>query len=242
MRHHQKYFSVESGARQLAPHFVAVMNTSGDPEGLVKRGNERVLKPASTMPGSSGMSISTRNWPTASRIWPCHVSGEAGSYLEKTKRVVELVKKLGGNEHAQRAAHPLQGGSHHRNGEGVHRSAGHVGGLYARHQGEPEAVGAGHLRSLQAAEHGGRDSIDSRGQLVALADKLDTLRSCFAIGLVPTGSKDPFALRRAAQGVVKILVEGSSITSSMIWPSGELRDFLARPHQILFPRDSRLQV
>ncbi len=46
------------------------------------------------------------------------------------------------------------------------------------------------------------------GQIVALADKLDTLRGCFAVGLIPTGSRDPFALRRAAQGVVKILVEG----------------------------------
>ncbi len=46
------------------------------------------------------------------------------------------------------------------------------------------------------------------GQVVALADKLDTLRGCFAVGLIPTGSKDPFALRRAAQGVVKIIVEG----------------------------------
>jgi glycyl-tRNA synthetase beta chain len=54
------------------------------------------------------------------------------------------------------------------------------------------------------------DSVPStqEGLIVALADKLDTLRGCFAIGLVPTGSKDPFALRRAAQGVVKILVEG----------------------------------
>ena len=46
------------------------------------------------------------------------------------------------------------------------------------------------------------------GQIVALADKLDTLRGCFGVGLIPTGSRDPFALRRAAQGVVKILVEG----------------------------------
>jgi glycyl-tRNA synthetase beta chain len=54
------------------------------------------------------------------------------------------------------------------------------------------------------------DSIPSTraGQLVSLADKLDTLRGCFAIGMIPTGSRDPFALRRAAQGVVKILVEG----------------------------------
>ena len=82
-----------------------------------------------------------------------------------------------------------------------------VGGLYAQAQGEPEAVAQAiydHYKPLSM-----EDSIPStpEGQIVALADKLDTLRGCFAVGLMPTGSKDPFALRRAAQGVVKILVE-----------------------------------
>jgi glycyl-tRNA synthetase beta chain len=64
------------------------------------------------------------------------------------------------------------------------------------------------------------------GQLVALADKLDTLRGCFAVGLVPTGSKDPFALRRAAQGVVKILVEAKFSYKLDDLITGELREFL----------------
>jgi len=64
------------------------------------------------------------------------------------------------------------------------------------------------------------------GQLVALADKLDTLRGCFAVGLVPTGSKDPFALRRAAQGVVKILVEAKLDYKLDDLAAGELREFL----------------
>ena len=64
------------------------------------------------------------------------------------------------------------------------------------------------------------------GQIVALADKLDTLRECFRIGLAPTGSKDPFALRRAAQGVVKILVEAKLDYKLDDLASGELREFL----------------
>ncbi|HZO54798.1 MAG TPA: glycine--tRNA ligase subunit beta, partial [Bryobacteraceae bacterium] len=84
-----------------------------------------------------------------------------------------------------------------------------IGGLYARAQGESEAVAQAiydHYKPLSM-----EDSIPSTpaGQRLALADKLDTLHECFRIGMIPTGSKDPFALRRAAQGVVKILIEGS---------------------------------
>src|SRR5262249_44479389 len=82
-----------------------------------------------------------------------------------------------------------------------------IGGLYARAQGEP-------AEAWQAIyDHYKPESMDDAiprgrtGQLVSLADKLDTLRGCFGVGLIPTGSRDPFALRRAAQGVVRILVE-----------------------------------
>jgi glycyl-tRNA synthetase beta chain len=82
-----------------------------------------------------------------------------------------------------------------------------VGGLYAKHQGENEDVSRAiyeHYKPLSMD-----DSIPSTraGQILALADKLDNLREFFRIGMEPTGSKDPFALRRAAQGVVRILVE-----------------------------------
>ncbi len=83
-----------------------------------------------------------------------------------------------------------------------------VGGLYARAQGEPEEVAVAiydHYKPVSM-----EDSIPRsiEGQLLAIADKLDTLRGCFKVGLIPSGSKDPFALRRAAQGIVKILIEG----------------------------------
>jgi len=72
------------------------------------------------------------------------------------------------------------------------------------------------------------------GQIVALADKLDTLRSCFSIGMMPTGSKDPFALRRAAQGVVKILVEADLGFELDSLAAGELRAFLLERVQYYF--------
>ena len=91
MRHHQKYFSVESADGKLAPHFVAVMNTSGDPEGLVKRGNERVLK-ARFNDARFFWDVDQQK-KLAERVEDlAKVTFQAklGSYLEKTKRVVDL--------------------------------------------------------------------------------------------------------------------------------------------------------
>jgi len=82
-----------------------------------------------------------------------------------------------------------------------------VGGSYARAQVSPKKL-AGHLRPLQARQNGRSIPRNPAGELVSLADKLDRCAAASASGC-PTGSRDPFALRRAAQGVVKILVEGN---------------------------------
>src|SRR5207302_10881837 len=102
-----------------------------------------------------------------------------------------------------------------------------VGGLYARFQREPEAVWQAIYDHYKPESL--EDSIPRHrtAQLVALADKLDTLRGCFRVGLLPSGSRDPFALRRAAQGVVKILVEGKLALPllDLIGGEAELRSF-----------------
>ena len=186
------------------------MNTNGDPEGLVQHGNERVLR-ARFNDARFFWDVDQQEEAGGSRCrsGEGHVSGQARIYLEKTNRVVALVKQLGGDAHAQRAALLCKVRSDHRDGEGVHRSAGHRRRPVRAGARRTRSGCASDLRPLQAAQHGGRDSVDTReGQILALADKLDTLRECFRVGMVPTGSKDPFALRRAAQGVVKILVEG----------------------------------
>ncbi len=118
-----------------------------------------------------------------------------------------LVKELGGDENAQRAALLAKADLTTEMVKEFTDLQGIVGGLYAKAQGEPEAVSRAiyeHYKPLSM-----EDSIPSTeaGQILAIADKLDNLREFFRIGMVPTGSKDPFALRRAAQGIVKILVE-----------------------------------
>jgi len=228
MRHHQKYFSVEDARGKLAPQFVAVMNIPADPEGFVRRGNERVLR-ARFNDARFFWEADRKKTLAARKLDLAHVTFQAklGTYLEKTGRVVELVKELGGDADAARAAELLKCDLTTELVKEFTELQGVVGGLYARADGEPEAV-------WQAVyDHYKPESMDDAiprgrtGQLVSLADKLDTLRGCFRVGMVPSGSRDPFALRRAAQGVVRILVEGeiSVPLLNLIGPDDALRAF-----------------
>jgi glycyl-tRNA synthetase beta chain len=209
MRHHQKYFSVEDAQGKLAPQFATVMNIDADPEGIVRRGNERVLR--------ARFNDARFFWETdqkkklADRLPDlAHVTFQAklGSYRDKTKRIMALVKELGGKALAVRAARLSKCDLSTELVKEFTELQGVVGGLYARAQGE-------RLEVWQAIyDHYKPESMEDAiprhlaGRYVSLADKLDTLRGCFRVGLIPTGSRDPFGLRRAAQGVVKILVEG----------------------------------
>lgn len=209
MRHHQKYFSVEDGHGNLAPAFVAVMNTAKDPDGLVRGGNESVLR--SRFNDARFFYQNDQHKKLVDRVPDLDkvtFQAKLGTYLEKTFRVVDLVQELGGGKHAERAALLAKTDLTTEMVKEFTDLQGVVGGLYAKAQGEPEPVWRAiydHYKPLSM-----EDSIPStpEGRVLAVADKLDTLRGYFEIGLTPSGSKDPFALRRAAQGVVKILVEG----------------------------------
>ena len=208
MRHHQKYFSVTDADGKLAPQFVAVMNIDADPEGFVRRGNERVLR-ARFNDARFFWETDQKKTLAERKQDLAHVTFQAklGSYLEKTERTVALVRELGGDGSALRAAELAKCDLTTELVKEFTELQGIVGGLYARAQGEPEPVWQAiydHYKPVSM-----EDSIPRNrpGQILGLADKLDTLRGCFRVGLIPTGSRDPFALRRAAQGVVKILVE-----------------------------------
>ena len=208
MRHHQRYFAVyENG--QLTNRFLAVTNTDGDPDGLIRRGNERVLR-ARFNDAQFFWNTDQKKTLTERVADLAHVTFQAklGSYLEKTQRVVALVKELGGGDAAARAAELSKADLTTELVKEFTELQGVVGGLYARAQGEPEEVWTAIYDHYKPVSMEDAIQRNKGGQLVSIADKLDTLRGCFGIGLVPTGSKDPFALRRAAQGIVKILVEG----------------------------------
>jgi glycyl-tRNA synthetase beta chain len=160
--------------------------------------------------------------------------------LDKTERVVALVKQLGGDERAQRAARLAKCDLTTELVKEFTELQGVVGGLYARAQGEPDEVWQAIYDHYKPESM--EDSIPrhTTGQLVSLADKLDTLRECFRVGMAPTGSRDPFALRRAAQGVVKIAVEGglSLPLLSLIGGDPQLAEFFEERVKFYF-RDVR---
>jgi len=229
MRHHQKYFSVEREDGSLAPQFVAVMNTSADPEGLVRQGNERVLR--ARFNDARFFWDFDQQVKLADRVeLLAHVTFQAqlGSYKDKTERVAALVREWGGSEHAIRAASLAKCDLTCEMVKEFTELQGVVGGLYARAQGEPEEVAAAIYDHYKPESMEDGIPRTREGQLVSLADKVDTLRGCFRLGLIPSGSRDPFALRRAAQGVVKILVEGghSIPVSQLAGGDPALKDFL----------------
>ncbi len=203
MQHHQKYFSVEDENGRLAPQFIAVMNIADDADGLVRHGNERVLR--ARFNDARFFWETDQKRPLAERVDDLkHVTfhKDLGSYYDKTQRTVEWVRRLEGNEHAQRAALLAKCDLTTELVKEFTELQGVVGGLYARAQGEPEPVALAIYDQYEPVPR------TPEGQIVALADRLDTLESFFRLELMPTGSKDPFALRRAALGVVRILIEG----------------------------------
>ncbi len=225
MRHHQKYFSVEDDKGNLAPHFIAVMNTDGDPDGLVRHGNERVLR--------ARFNDARFFWQQDQKkkledrledLKNVTFQAKLGSYFEKTHRVVERVKQLGGDADAQRAALLAKCDLTTDMVKEFTDLQGIVGGLYAKAQGETEEVSRAiydHYKPLSM-----EDAVPATpgGLQVSLADKWDTLTECFKVGMAPTGSRDPFGLRRAAQGIVRIIVEGG--LNFDLPQEGELSEFM----------------
>ena len=214
MQHHQKYLSVSDAAGKLAPRFIFVMNLDGDSSGAIRHGNERVLR--ARFNDARFFWETDQKTPLRDRLPMLeHVTfqSQLGSYRQKTERNVALVRRLAAFvsqapvEHAARAAELAKCDLTTELVKEFTELQGVVGGLYARAQGEPAEVADAiydHYKPESMEECSPRTPA---GALVALADKLDTLAGCFSIGLKPSGSSDPFALRRAAQGVVKILAD-----------------------------------
>jgi glycyl-tRNA synthetase beta chain len=219
MRGHQKYFAVEKRSGEVAPHFLAVINLPKDPKGLVRAGHERVLRArladAQFFWESDQKCRLADYLPKLERVT---YESRLGSYRDKVERVRAIARWLSEQwfnsgllqahvAEADRAAELSKCDLATEMVREFTELQGIVGGLYARAQGEPDAVADAiydHYRPV-----GLEDPIPRNltGCAVALGDKLDSVVGCFAVGLVPTGSSDPYALRRAALGIVKIILE-----------------------------------
>jgi len=213
MRHHQRYFSVVNADGSLAPEFVAVTNTDGDPDGLIRQGNERVLR-ARFNDARFFWDVDQKKdlRERARELVNVTFHAKLGNYQEKTVRISRLAESLAFEAGADKDV-VIEAAEHCKADlttdmvKEFTELQGVVGGLYAKAQGKGEAVATAIYDHYQPVSMEAPIPRTLEGQLVSIADKLDTLRECFRVGLVPTGSKDPFALRRAAHGIVKILFE-----------------------------------
>jgi glycyl-tRNA synthetase beta chain len=218
MRDHQKYFAVEDANGKLAPHFLAVLNTDGDPDGLIRHGNERVLR-ARFNDAQFFWNFDNRTPFTERRELLQHVTfqKDLGNYFEKTERVARLAgnitdgltkSKLKLDRSA--AVEAAQLAKNDLTTELVKEFTelqGIVGGRYAEHQGLRQAVANAIYDQYKPASMEDSAPRTLEGAVLSIADKADSIAGMFALGLVSSGSKDPFALRRQANGIVKIIAE-----------------------------------
>jgi glycyl-tRNA synthetase beta chain len=220
MRDHQSYFAVEGGDGKLAAHFLAVLNTETDTAGeaVIRHGNERVLR--------ARFNDARFFWEFDQRVTLVErvallekvtFQKDLGSYAAKSGRVLAVAERLA-TRLAERGC-VLDGAAlvdavrlakTDLTTELVKEFTelqGQVGGLYARAQGYSAAVADAIYDQYLPKSMEDAVPRTVEGAVLAMADKVDTIVGMFGLGLEPTGSKDPFALRRAANGIVKILAE-----------------------------------
>ena len=220
MRDHQKYFAVEGADGKLAPHFLAVLNTQVDDEGreIIRHGNARVLR--ARFKDARFFWDFDQKTPLAQRVESLKkvtFQKELGSYFWKMEESLKVSRELailaedaGVAFDVTALVQAVKLAKTDLTTELVKEFTelqGVIGGLYARAQdlGERVALAIYEQYTPTSTEDGIPLSIE--GQLLGLADRIQTITAMFGIGKAPTGSKDPFALRRAANAIVKILAE-----------------------------------
>jgi len=221
MRDHQKYFAVEDASGKLAPHFLTVLNIQVDNEGedTIRHGNQKVLR--ARFKDARFFWDIDQKIPLVDRVESLrHVTfqKELGSYLLKTEQnsivltnlALRLNSDYGVSFNMFAVTNAVKLAKTDLTTELVKEFTelqGVIGGLYAKAQGLGEDIALAIYDQYKPAS--AEDSIPRTrdGQLLGLADRIQTITSMFGIGFEPTGSKDPFALRRAANAIVKILAE-----------------------------------
>jgi glycyl-tRNA synthetase beta chain len=220
MQSHQRYFPL--GGNRFA--FVA---NGGEPE-IVRDGNERVLTgrledATFTFERDLARGIEELLRDLSSITF----FAEAGSFADKTERLQKLVDELGGGEATREAARLAKADQAAELVREFPDLEGYIGAEYARSAGYPEAVAkAIEEQYLPDSASGPLPETDG-GKILAAAEKIDNLRVAFGLGHKPTGSRDPYGLRRAAIGLLRLATEGGlPIDRTAAFPDAELCDFV----------------
>ncbi len=217
MQSHQKYFHVLNSDGKLLPHFVTVANIdSNNPQAIIE-GNERVIRPRLADAQFFYANDTRRSLDDMAsqldRVVFQDQLGTIGAKVERIKAVAEQLLMLHAPDATTERAHCVQAARLCKAdlvSEMVGEFAdlqGTMGKYYAEHSGKPDAVAVAIEEHYLPRFAGDRLPQTLVGQCVSLADRLDTIVGIFGVGQGPTGSKDPFALRRASLGVLRILIE-----------------------------------
>ncbi len=216
MKKHQRYFPVRGDEGELLPKFIAVRDGNSDYLDIVRQGNEKVLK-ARLADASFFYNEDLKEKITVKvkKLDNVVFHEKLGTMGDKTSRLMELSAYIGNKlelpgpvvRDAVRAAFLSKADLVSEMVEEFPELQGIMGFYYAAHAGEREAVCAG-IREHYLPRFTG-DELPSTpvGMVLAVADKIDTIVGCFSVGIQPTGSQDPYALRRQALGVCHILIQ-----------------------------------
>ena len=214
MQDHQKYFPVLNNHRKLLPHFITISNIKSKKPARVQQGNERVLR--ARLADARFFWDSDRKRTLESRCGKLvdvlfHKKlGSVADKVDRIERIAGSVAELAGyqTELCRRGARLCKADLVTDMVGEFPDLQGTMGRYYAQHDGEPALVAQAIAEHYQPRFAGDELPASEVGKVVALADKLDSLVGIFAAGEPPSGDKDPYGLRRAALGVLRILIEG----------------------------------
>jgi len=213
MKEHQRYFHLTDTNGKLLPKFITVSNIeSKDPDAVVK-GNERVIAPRlSDAAFFFSQDKKTNLESKLSRLDQVVFQNDLGTYKEKVERISSLAgsiaKKVGADVNAASRAGLLCKSDLVTDMVNEFPDLqGLMGGYYAQHDGESNEVSDAIKDHYLPIQSGGKLPGSVVGCCVSMADKLDTLTGLFGIGQPPTGSRDPFALRRQTLGIIRMCIE-----------------------------------
>ncbi len=213
MQKHQKYFPIFDENKQLMPNFVSLANIESKDEKLVIKGFEKVIRPrladARFFWEKDQINPLDNNFSMLEKMT---FEKQLGSIGDKCQRISSIMGNLSvtmnfDKVHAIRVAKLLKCDLVTDMVDEFPDLQGIMGGYYALAQGEDEEIASAITSQYKPAFAGDSIPTTPLAQAVAIADKMDTLCGIFAVGKKPTGNKDPFALRRAALGVIRILKE-----------------------------------
>lgn len=213
MKANQKYFHVVDANGKLLPHFITVANIDSKDVAVVRAGNQRVIRPRLAdaeffWTQDRKHKLETRR----KRLESVLFEKQLGTLLDKSERVATLAgaiaEAMGANRAwAERAAWLAKCDLMSEMVYEFPELQGIMGRYYAAHDGEPDEVAQAQDEQYMPRFAGDQLPATATGQALAIADKLDTVVGIFGIGQPPTGSKDPYALRRAALGLLRIIIE-----------------------------------